>query len=78
MKLDTLNNTKFPNHVIKRAHAKNSVKKYDQIKMRDYMDRRVTSPTLFFCILLNGDVFDKTFVTRNLNTLGRLLKGSLT
>ena len=78
MKLDTLNNAKFPNHVIKRAHEINSVKKYNQIKMRDYMDRRVTSPTLFFCISLNGDVFDKTFVTRNLNTLGRLLKGSLT
>ena len=46
--------------------------------MRDNMDRRVTSPTLFFGILLNGDVFDKKFVTRNLNTLSLLLKGSLT
>ena len=35
--------------------------KYDQIKMRDYMDRWVTSHT-FFCILLNRDVYDKFFL----------------
>ena len=69
MKLESQNNMKLPNNVIKRTLEINSEKKkYGQIKMRDYMDRRVTSPTLFFCILLNGDVFDKKFVTRNLNT----------
>ena len=35
--------------------------KYDQIKVRDYMDRRVTSHT-FFCILLNRDVYNKFFL----------------
>ena len=66
---------KFPNHVIKRAHNINSEKKiYDQIKMWDYMDRRVTSPTFLFYILLNGDVYEKVFFTENFNTFGRLFK----
>ena len=43
--------------------------KYDQIKMRGYMDLRVTSPTFFFCILLVGDVYNKTLFTGNLHTL---------
>ena len=32
--------------------------KYDQIKVRDYMDRGVTSHT-FLCILLNRNVYNK-------------------
>ena len=42
------------------------------------MDRRVTLPALFFCILLKGDVYDKNFFTGNFNTLGRLFKQSPT
>ena len=68
MKLDSQNNMKFPNHVIKTAHNINSEKKYDHIKMRDYMDRRFTSPTLLFCILFNGYVYEKKIFTENFNT----------
>ena len=42
--------------------------------MWDYMDRRVTSPTFLFYILLNGDVYEKVFFTENFNTFGRLFK----
>ena len=38
------------------------------------MDRRVTSPTFLFYILLNGDVYEKVFFTENFNTFGRLFK----
>ena len=48
MKLGSKNNRKFLNHVIKRAHETNSEKKNDQIKMRDYIDRRATSHTFSF------------------------------
>ena len=78
MKLDSQNNMKFPNHAIKRAHNINSEKIYDKIKMRDYMDRPVTSPSFMFYILLNGDVYEKKFFTENFNTLGRLFKRSPT
>ena len=42
-------------------------KRYDQIKIRDYkmrdnIDRRVTLPTIFFCILLNRDVYNNFFL----------------
>ena len=52
MKLESQNNMKLPNNIIKRTLDINSEKKkYGQIKMRDYMDRRITSPTfLFFCM----------------------------
>ena len=65
MKLESENNMKL--HVIKRAHEINSLKKKDQIKMRDYMDRRVNLPTLFFfCIVLYwmGMCVTKTILQR--------------
>jgi len=49
MKLDSKNiNMKFANDVIKKAHEINSEKEYSQIKIRDYIDRRVTSSAFFF------------------------------
>ena len=53
MKLESQNNMKLPNNVIKRTLDINSEKKkYGQIKMRDYMDRRITSPTFLFFVCM--------------------------
>ena len=51
IKMDSKNNKKFQNHVIKRAHKIHAEKEKDQIKMKDYiLDRQVTPPTFLYFI----------------------------
>ena len=66
MKLGSKNNMKFLNDVIKRAHETNSENKY-VIRLKWEIILTGGLPYLPF-FLVNGDVYNKIFFTRNLNT----------
>ena len=68
MKLGSKNNMKFLKHVIKRAYETNSEKKMIRLKCEIILTGGLPHLPFRFCILLNGDVYNKNCFTRNLNT----------
>ena len=73
MKLDSQNNTKFSNHVIKRAHEINTEKQY-MIRLKwEIIWTGGLPPVPFFCILLNGDVYNEKIFCNKFKHIGSII-----